>query len=187
MTLRSSPFSRPPLQELRAESPTTAAGAPLLLDRESTERALMARLSNPPPQYPQWPVQYLLGCYGRAVDEARGVGGLKDPADQQRLGDTLALARQLTVSYTGFVLTMGMFPQPDAAETRAALQLLDSLYASAAAGASEFAALSAQPVIPPEVAAATTVVPMPPSFLTEYAERFKEEGFEETLAQIGEG
>jgi hypothetical protein len=54
------------LQELQQEQPGESSGAALQLDKENVERALMARLSTPPTSYPQWPVQYLLGCYARA-------------------------------------------------------------------------------------------------------------------------
>lgn len=42
-------------QELKAEAPE----APVLLTKDSLERALMARLMEPPDAYPQWPVAYL--------------------------------------------------------------------------------------------------------------------------------
>ncbi len=42
-------------QELKAEAPD----APLLMTKDTLERALMARLMDPPAIYPQWPVPYL--------------------------------------------------------------------------------------------------------------------------------
>jgi hypothetical protein len=42
-------------QELAAE----ASGAPMLLTKDNLERALMARLMDPPDPYPQWPIAYL--------------------------------------------------------------------------------------------------------------------------------
>ncbi len=48
-------------QELKAEAPD----APLLLTKANLERALMARLMEPPETYPQWPVPYL--CAARAA------------------------------------------------------------------------------------------------------------------------
>lgn len=44
-----------PAQELRAEAPD----APVLFTSDNLERALMARLMEPPEDYPQWPVYYL--------------------------------------------------------------------------------------------------------------------------------
>ena len=44
-----------------------AEGTPTKLTAATVERALMDRLSNPPPGAAQWPVHYLLGCYARAT------------------------------------------------------------------------------------------------------------------------
>jgi ubiquitin conjugation factor E4 B len=151
----------------------------------------MARLSNPPASYPQWPVQYLMGCYARAMEEARGVSLLKDAGDQQRLIDALTLARQLTISYTGFILTMEMFPQPPNAQVRGSLQLLDSLFTaftnSSGSGGLGFIGVpssTAPPLISEHVTAETQVVPMPAGFLEDLATRFAEEGFEDMLSKI---
>lgn len=179
-------------QELRAEaSGTDNSTAPLMIDQDSIERALMSRLSSPPASYPQWPVQYLMGCYNRAMEEARSVSLLKDAADQQRLIDSLTLARQLAVSYTGFILTLEMFPQPLNAQTRGSLQLLDSLFAtftsSSSSGGLGFIGASsstAPPLIPDTVTAETQVVPMPAGFLEDLATRFAEEGFSEMLQMM---
>ena len=43
------------VQELSAE----ASGAQMLLTKDNLERALMARLMEPPDPYPQWPIAYL--------------------------------------------------------------------------------------------------------------------------------
>lgn len=145
----------------------------------------MSRLSTPLAQYPLWPVQYLLGCYARALDEVRSTTMLKDASDQQQLADALALVRQLTVSYAGFLVSMGMFPQPPEAEQRGGLQLLDSLYAATGSATFVGGGIASQPLIPAAVTAATAVVPMPPSFLEEYVARFQDEGIEDTLKTIG--
>ena len=152
----------------------------------------MSRLSNPPASYPQWPVQYLMGCYARASEETRSVSLLKDASDQQRLIDTLTLARQLAVSYTGFILTLEMFPQPPNAQSRGALQLLDSLItvftSSASSGGLGFigsSASTAPPLIPDAITAETQIVPMPAGFLEDLATRFAEDGFSDMLQLIG--
>jgi hypothetical protein len=153
----------------------------------------MSRLGGAFERYPQWPVPYLLGCYARAGDEARAAASLKDPADRQRLVDALALVRQLTVSYVGLIFEVGMFPQPAAAAARGPLQLLDAMYAAAAAsggaGAGGYGAApvpGAQPLIPDAVTAATAVVPMPPGFFTDFAERFEGGELDAVVNPIGE-
>lgn len=45
------------------------------------------------------------------ADEQRNVGMLRDEGQRGALGATLALCRQLAVSYAGLTLLMGMFPQ----------------------------------------------------------------------------
>lgn len=158
----------------------------MLLDRNNVERAIMSRLNSPPASYPQWPVHYLMGCYARATEESRSASLLKDPADQQRFIETLTLARQLAVSYTGFTLILDMFPQPPEAYKRGALQLLDSLAAAsiASAGMGMGPAPGGQPLIPAEVTVATQVTPIPPAFLDDLATRFVEDGFAQLLESM---
>ena len=50
------------LQELAEER---SGNSTLLLSRDEIDRVLMARLLDPPADYPQWPLHYLLGCYAR--------------------------------------------------------------------------------------------------------------------------
>ncbi len=59
------------VQELQAE------GRPLLFGKDTIDRAIMARLLDPPEQYPQWPLHYLTGCYGRATAEIRQISSLR--------------------------------------------------------------------------------------------------------------
>jgi len=178
--------NHPSLQELHDES---GSEAPVLLGKDTTERALMARLSDPPASYPLWPVHYLLGCYARATDEARAASQLKDTADQQRLLATLSLARSLAVSYTGFTLLHDMFPVPPASSVRGALQLVDSMFVAAAAsglGSGLAPAPGAEPFIPGTVTSATQVVPMPPGFLEDFVVRFEEDGMSAMAYTLGE-
>ena len=102
-------------QELREEQglPLTpsAEAPPLRLTRDIMERVLMARLTDPPPGYPQPPLEYLLGCYGRASAASRGLPALSDKQALAHLQATLANSRALVVSYAGLMLTMDMFPQ----------------------------------------------------------------------------
>ena len=153
----------------------------------------MARLSDPPSTYPQWPVQYLLGCYARALEEARSASLLKAPTDQQALVETLTLSRRLAVSNAGFIITMEMFPQPPEAQLRGALQLFDSLLAAAGGTSSSssslpsFSPLPAQqpePFIPSRVTSLTQVTPMPPAFLEDFVMRFADE--QDLIAQVFE-
>ena len=52
------------LQELAEER---SGNSTLLLSRDEIDRVLMARLLDPPADYPQWPLHYLLGCYARCA------------------------------------------------------------------------------------------------------------------------
>ncbi|KAL4426229.1 hypothetical protein ABPG77_009844 [Micractinium sp. CCAP 211/92] len=172
-------------EELRAEA-GDAAAEPLLLSRDNAERALMARLSEESPAGAQWPVHYLLGVYGRAADELRNVGLLKDASQQAALTETLQLCRQLAVSYSGLILSLDMFPQPPEAQRRGALQLLDSLDAAAAASAA--ATGLAGPGFADsgggDAAAPGGAAPMPPGFLEDFAFRFADEGLPDLVAPI---
>lgn len=69
----------------------------------------MAKLSNPrdPAQRP-W--KYLLESYGRASHELSSLA-LRNRDHAARLAQTLTALKQLLVSYSGLVLSMGMFPQ----------------------------------------------------------------------------
>ena len=66
-------------QELKGEE------MPLMLNKDTIDRAIMARLLDPPEQYPQWPLHYLIGCYGRATAEIRALSTLKDKDAANRI------------------------------------------------------------------------------------------------------
>lgn len=67
-----------------------------LIDQDSLERVLMARLLEPPENYPQAPVPYLLGCYGRASAELRSLGAMRDQALAEKASLVIAHTRSLT-------------------------------------------------------------------------------------------
>ncbi|PSC67765.1 putative ubiquitin conjugation factor E4 [Micractinium conductrix] len=170
------------VEELRAEG-GGAGGGPLLLSKDNVERALMARLSEPPPAYPQWPVHYLIGVYARASDELRSVGMLKEAAQQAALADSLQLCRQLAVSYAGLVLTLDMFPQPAEASKRGALQLLDALDAASAASAAS-GSLSGPGSSGGGGSLPGGAAPLPPGFLEDFGARFADEGLSDVVAPM---
>lgn len=100
------------LQELAAE----ADGKAVHLNRDLLDRVLVARLIESPPQeYPQTPLQYLLGCYARCQDEQR-----KGP--KAELAPVLQGIRELVISYAGLTLTGGIIPHPGAAVRRVGAQ-----------------------------------------------------------------
>ncbi|PRW05883.1 putative ubiquitin conjugation factor E4 [Chlorella sorokiniana] len=184
------PAAQPPVvhlaglaQELQAEAGGAGCESPPLLNKETAERALMARLSEPPASYPQWPVHYLIGVYGRAAAEARSLSMLKEPAQQAALGEALALCRQLAVSYAGLTLTLDMFPQPPEASQRGALQLLDSLDA-AASSSSSLGLAGPGPSGSSGGGAPGGAMPLPPGCLEDFAVRFADEGLPDLLAPI---
>ena len=142
----------------------------------------MERLGTPPSSYPQWPVHYLLGCFARALAQYPSIDAtVKDPNQKTKLLNSLNLCKQLTVSYVGLALFDGMFPQPEHAEKRGALQLLDSLFAAEQTSSIGFgitgAEASTSAAIPVHVSSETAVEPMPPNFLEDFALRFEEDGF----------
>ena len=103
------------IQELSSEQGTGEdlySPAPLL-NKEILDRVVMSRLLEPPANYPQWPVHYLLGCYDRASQQLRQAGQLKDKNFSARLQQALAEIKDLAVRYTGLLLTMdgSMFEQ----------------------------------------------------------------------------
>ena len=95
------------MQEFQAE------GLPLLLNHETLDRMIMARLLDAPEQYPEWPVAYLIGCYARASTEIRALGTLKDKAAADGLQLDLQYCKDLIVANAGLLLTLeeGPFPQ----------------------------------------------------------------------------
>ena len=99
------------LQEFQAES------LPLLLTRDVLDRMIMARLLDAPAQYPQWPLAYLIGCYGRAAGEIRALSSFKDKSVADALQLDLQYCKDLIVANAGLLLTLedSLFPQVDLA------------------------------------------------------------------------
>lgn len=97
----------PASQELKAE------GNPLMLNKDTIDRAIMARLLDAPEQYPQWPLHYLIGCYGRATAEIRALSTLRDKDAASRIQLDIQYCKELIASNAGLLLTMSdsLFPQ----------------------------------------------------------------------------
>lgn len=95
------------LQELREEA--TDASAALYIHKDILERVLMGRLMLDLPDYPQWPVFYLLGCYDRASVEYRKLSSSANPKDVV-IAEALLFCKKLIVSYVGLSLLHDMFP-----------------------------------------------------------------------------
>ena len=83
--------------------------AELHLSKDNLERALMAKLMEGFSE--EWPLHYLTASYNRLSDELRSLTTIGDQAVLERVTDTLIYGKQLTVSYSGLLLTMDMFPQ----------------------------------------------------------------------------
>lgn len=156
------------------------------MEQSTLERAIMCRLlegagsvSNKTP----WPVQYLIGCHRRSMDLYSKVQS--DPtisdAEKNDAIEALALSRQLSVSYVGFMLQMSMFPQPEQAELRGGGQIVDSyLVQSGDPYSGVFGSL-----IPEEVRNSTKVEAIHPEFLSDYVSRFEDENIGDLIEQIG--
>ena len=95
------------LQELLSE------GKPLLCGKDTIDRAIMARLLDPPAEYPQWPLQYLIGCYARATAEIRALSALRDKDAANKVQQDLQYCKELIAANAGLLLTMSdsLFPQ----------------------------------------------------------------------------
>lgn len=147
-------------QELRSER---SDGQQPLLSKETLERVLFSRLSEPPSASAgsESPFRYLVGCYRRASDEGRRLTA-RDGEYGEKLQEALGFGRDLVVSYSGMLLNPnleGMFPQPEEAKRRGALQLLD--------------VLETPPDGMPPLA--------PPGFLEHLVTRFENEGLEDIM------
>jgi ubiquitin conjugation factor E4 B len=174
--------------ELQLEADPSSPTPPRLT-HDTLERALVSRLSAPPPQHQSiWPVHYLIRCYTKALEEQRSLSYLlKDPTQRDAINNAIILALQLTVSYSGLIMsTPGLFPQSDAATKRGALQLLDSLDAahSSSMGGGMYDPSSSSSSssssgggggIPDAITKETQVIPMPAGYLDDFAARFDEE------------
>lgn len=153
------------------------------LDPSLIERSLMCRLSEPPQNCCIWPVQYLIGCHRRSMELLKQAQNDSSQASDESLIHALHLARQLSVSYTGFILQMQMFPQPSDAEERGAGQILDSYIANSTtfyAGGAEHGSL-----IPERVRRGTSIEAIHPEFLPDFVSRFAEDGVEDVMHQLG--
>ena len=164
-------------QELAHEN--QGSGEQARLNLETVERALMARLTSPPQIYPQWPIHYLIGCHRRSLEAQKTVSGRM--GGDSAVMEALVLVQQLAVSYVGFILHLGMFPQPQEAESRSALQIVDALLMSTVSSMGG----SAESLIPSDIRSLTKFEVMAPSFMDEFLERFMDEGIEESVQIIG--
>lgn len=81
----------------------------LHLSKDNLERALMAKLMEDITE--EWPLHYLMASYNRLSDELRSLTTIGDQAVLERVTDALIYGKQLTVSYSGLLLSMDMFPQ----------------------------------------------------------------------------
>ena len=95
-------------QEISEE--TGVATSQLRLGRDNLERAIMARLMDDELSK-QWPLHYLMASYNRLSDELRSLTTVRDQAELQRMTSALIYGKQLTVSYSGLLLNLDMFPQ----------------------------------------------------------------------------
>lgn len=84
-----------------------------MLNKDTIDRAIMARLLDAPEQYPQWPLHYLIGCYGRATAEIRALSTLRDKDTASRIQLDIQYCKELIASNAGLLLTMpdSLFPQ----------------------------------------------------------------------------
>ncbi|GIL50136.1 hypothetical protein Vafri_6264 [Volvox africanus] len=169
-------------QELEAE-----LGQRPVLDTAVLDRVLVSRLIEAPPaNYPQPPIQYLMGCYERASEELRKAGA------NEQIKAAVATSRDLILNYAGLALFAGIVVQPPVLETRGAVQLMDALLLRyglpAVALTAAVAPVFAGPGGGGEAAAAAYVagsVPMPPGFLEELAVRHdSDEGLADAAAKI---
>ena len=96
------------LQEISEE--TGVPVSELRLGRENLERALMARLMEDDLSS-EWPLHYLMASYDRLSEILRSSTTIRDQDELNRMTSTLIYGKQLTVSYSGLLLNMDMFPQ----------------------------------------------------------------------------
>ena len=96
------------LQEISEE--TGVPVSELRLGRENLERALMARLMEGDVSS-EWPLHYLMASYNRLSEDLRSLTTIRDQNELSRMTSTLIYGKQLTVSYSGLLLNMDMFPQ----------------------------------------------------------------------------
>ena len=59
----------------------------------------------------EWPLHYLMASYNRLSEELRSLTTIRDQDELSRMTSTLIYGKQLTVSYSGLLLNMDMFPQ----------------------------------------------------------------------------
>jgi hypothetical protein len=100
------------LQEIASEQQQGSSSTPLM-NKDMLDLIFVNRLiESPPEQYPQPPFQYLLGCFGRAVNELRSVSPRHPPEVQQHLQGSIAACKELLVSYAALILTSsGVVPE----------------------------------------------------------------------------
>lgn len=96
------------LQEISEE--TGVPTSELRLGRDNLERALMARLMEGDVSS-EWPLHYLMASYNRLSEDLRSLTTIRDQDELSRMTSILIYGKQLTVSYSGLLLNMDMFPQ----------------------------------------------------------------------------
>lgn len=144
----------------------------------------MCRLLEPPKDCKIWPVQYLIGCHRRSIEIYQRIQSdtSLSEADREALLNALQLGRQLSISYSGFILQMHMFPQPEEAENRGSGQILDSylMASSVFDGGAMHGSL-----IPDDVMNATTIEAIHAEFLHDFILRFADDGVADVIDQLG--
>lgn len=84
-------------------------GGAVLLNKDLLDRIIVARLIEAPPEnYPLPPLQYLMACYQRALDELRN----KPVAGSPDLTAVVGACRELIISYASLTLGGGIIPHP---------------------------------------------------------------------------
>ena len=84
-----------------------------MLNKDTIDRAIMARLLDAPEQYPQWPLHYLIGCYRRATAAIRALSNHRDKDAASRIQLDIQYCKELIASNAGLLMTMSdsLFPQ----------------------------------------------------------------------------
>ena len=124
---------------------TLPTPSPPRLSVEAIDSALVDMLSDPPAEgtFPQTPIFYLIGAYGRASHLlGTTVSYLKDKEAAGVLFDALKAAQAMIINYMALMLDVAdIFPQPPSCLARGQLRLLDALErGSSAEGVAKYGA-----------------------------------------------
>ncbi|GBG72540.1 hypothetical protein CBR_g12111 [Chara braunii] len=173
--------------ESLAEEILREGGTDLLLKRSIIERVLMDRLTNQASCHAvEHPVDYLINCYRRILEESRKVQGMKNKTLSVELQEALSSVKELVVSYTGLLqIHPDMFPQPGGHQPIPSFRRLVAFITGGGSGGygGDLTDIAFSGSSTSE-GSGSSGLSLPPGFLDQLVQRFDGEGLEDIFRPV---